>query len=121
MGIIQFIKSVCVQSATVWQKSVADGFGGYAYTKREISCRWDGVNEQVSDKKGVLFNSNAKVMVPMADMNQIEVGDFIGLGSFTSLVPAELDEVYMIRRIDKSPLFKSDNSFVYTIFLGGVV
>lgn len=54
MSIIDDIAEMCVETAVYWGNPVEDGYGGKTFDDPiEISCRWENVNQIVSDEKGV--------------------------------------------------------------------
>ena len=128
MGIISFIKKVCAQTAVYWGNPVADGTGGYTFdAAREISCRWDDRGELFKDDKGNTIRSRAKVLIPQSDAVQDEgwlfLGDLDDSGLDSDSNPMEVEGAYQIKRIDRTPLFKSSTDFVITAYLtaGGQV
>lgn len=62
MSIIDVITDQCVQVAVYWGSPNEDGFGGKVFSDPvEILCRWEAMNQIVTDSKGVEFTSRAVV------------------------------------------------------------
>ncbi len=118
MGLISFIKSVCVQTAVYWGNPKPDGYGGQTFaTPIEIKCRWDDVNELFINKDGEEKTSSAKVLVTQ----DLDKNGWLFLGALadldSSMTPENMDDVYRIMKIQKTSLFKSTDEFVRTIYL----
>lgn len=113
-GIIKFIEKVCVQTATYWGAPTSDGYGGFTFASPvSIMVRWDEKIEVFTDKQGKEYRSKAVVMTP----DNIAEGGYLMLGISTSTAPRTLANAFEIRRVDRTPLFKSTTEFVYTIYL----
>lgn len=118
MGILRFIESVCVQKAVYWTGD-RDGFGGFDWNApEEVNVRWDDQTELVTDSEGKEIVSRAQIMTP----GELEKGGRLWLGELEDLTQDEKDdplkvESYEIKRVDKNPLFKSKDEFVYTVYL----
>ncbi len=120
MAIQDFIKKVCVQTAIYWQPKGVDGFGKQSFHPAvDIACRWDEVSEKIVDKHNVEVISTAQVLVTQ----DLDVNGFIKLGSISDLedineTPRNIAEVYEIKKIEKTPEFRSKDKFVITLYLG---
>lgn len=123
MGIIEFIKSVCVQKAVFWEAE-ATGFGGIGY-KAPVSLdpdegtgvRWSEKTEVITDKDGKEIVSRAEIMTQANIMEgRIYLGDIYDLTDAEKSDPLQV-ESYEIKRIDRVPLFRSTEQFVITVYL----
>jgi len=125
MGIIQFIQKVTVQTAVYWSPAGNDGYGGKTFadavelTPPTNGVRWTDSTEVVSDKTGKEIVSRANVLVNSAleEEGYLYLGELDDLDSDPS--PLDVDGAYQIARVDKTPLFKSTDEFVYTVYLYG--
>lgn len=121
MGILDFISSVCVQTATYWAAGTKDGYGGIVWPAPvEISCRWDGSTKLITDNNGENIVSKAEILLTQ----DVDEGGYVCLGTIDDLEsssqensPKTVDGAYRILRVDKTPLFKSTDEFVYTCFV----
>src|SRR6056297_2374790 len=110
--ILKFVDSVCVQTAVYWGNPIADGFGGKAYTDiREIKVRWDGKQELIKDKEGKEVMSRAEITVTedLSLDGLLRLGTFDDIADSTGTVPQpeEVDGVFTILQVEKTPLFRS--------------
>jgi hypothetical protein len=118
--IIKFIQSVCVQDAVVWYNPTPDGYGGNTYSSKAIKCRWEDTSKKIVSKDGEEVVASAQIMV--VDTS-IKLGDWIGLCNFATLSteqkkdPTLVEGAYQIKRIEKTPLFKSKTEFVMVIYV----
>lgn len=119
-GILSFIKRVCVQRAVYWGAPEADGFGGYSFSEpKEVSVRWDDKTERVTDSNGNEIVSRAEIMVT----EDVDEGGCLYLGELDSLSegekanPQSVEGAFLIKRVDRSPLYRSTNKFVRTVYL----
>lgn len=118
MGILKFIESVCVQPAVYWTGS-PDGYGGYSWSvPQKVKVRWDDQAELVTDSEGKEVVSRARIMVAteLVSGGRLWLGDLYDLNDGQKEDPMKL-ESYEIKRVDKNPLFKSKDEFVYTVYL----
>jgi len=118
--LIKFVESVCVQTAVYWGNPRSDGFGGTIYDDPvEISCRWDGSTEVITNNKGEEIVCKAQVLVTQdLDSNgSLYLGIIDDLDSSQIDSPETIPDAYQIQRIDKNPLFKSASEFVRVVYL----
>jgi len=120
MGIIKFIEKVCAQTAVYWGSPVEDGYGKHTYADPvEIACRWDGIVKVVTDKDGKEIVSRARLLLTQ----EVDEEGFLFLGNLDDLDsegeedPLTVDGAYQIIRLDKTPLFRSTDEFVYEVYL----
>jgi hypothetical protein len=116
-GITKFIEKVCVQTAVYWGSPSPDGFGGQEYDNPvEISCRWDDVINQVTNNKGEELVSGAMVLLTQ----EVDVDGYLYLGTLEELkkIPEPIPQTArMIIKLEKTPLFRSTNEFVYVAYV----
>lgn len=120
MGIIKFIESVCVQTAVYWPAPTPDGFGGMTYDNPyEVSVRWTDKTEVISDGKGNEIISKAEILTPsvLQEQGVLWLGHIDDLDSADMDDPRNLNKSYEIKRMDSTPLFRSVNEFVNTVYL----
>ena len=120
MSIIDFVENVCVQTAVYWGSPVDDGYGGMTYADPvEIFCRWDGSTKLITDAKGLQIVCVAEVMVTQ----ELDIDGMLYLGSLDDLELSEQDDpstitgAQRIKQFMKTPLFASDDEFVYMAYL----
>lgn len=118
--LIQFVESVCVQTAVYWGAPQPDGFGGITYSDPvEISCRWDEKTKVVTDNNGKEIVSKAEVLVTQ----DVDEEGYLYLGTIDDLDSSEQDSpedvvgAWEIKRVDASPLFRSTDKFVRVVYL----
>lgn len=120
--ILKFVDSICAQTAVYWGNPIADGFGGKAYTDiREIKVRWDGKQELIKDKEGKEVMSHAEITVT----EDLSLDGLLRLGSFDDIAdstgkvpqPEEVDDVFTILQVEKTPLFRSSTEFVRRVWV----
>lgn len=121
-GILKFIESVCVQTAVYWSPGTPNAFGQRTFPiPVEIAVRWDDIVEVISDGKGKELVSKAQIMTP----GELKEQGYVMLGSVIDLTladkldtpPVDFPDAYEIKRVDKTPLFRSKDIFVYTVYL----
>ncbi len=120
MAIQDFIRRVCVQNAIYWQPNGVDGFGKSTFFPAvDISCRWDDCTEKIVDRHGVETVSNAQLLVTQ----DIDVAGYLKLGKvedlqeFEKAHPIGVKDVFPIKKIEKTPEFRSTDKFVRIIYL----
>lgn len=120
MSVQSFIRKVCVQNAIYWQPKGVDGFGKSTFFPAvDISCRWDDCTEKIVDKHGVETVSNAKLLVTQ----DVDVAGYLKLGrveelqEFEKSFPIGVKGVFPIKKIEKTPEFRSKDKFVRIIYL----
>lgn len=126
MGIIQFVKKVCVQTAVYWDAPVPDGYGGMLFDyPREIKCRWEDKRRLFRATNGNEFETKAEILVT----EDVVLQGWMYLGSLddisssedssgTEINPMDVEGAYEIVAFDKIPLYRSTTKFVRTVFLG---
>jgi len=118
MGVEKFIKKISVQKAVYWGAPKSDGYGGYTFSEPvEIDCRWEGVTELITNKNGKEVVSNAKVLVTL----DLDKGGYLHLGTMEEGVdysnPKDIEETYVIQKIEKIPMIRSATEFVRIVYL----
>lgn len=96
------------QTATLWEVSTVDGSGDITFTTpRQISCRWESIVDTFTDQNGAQRLSKAKVYVA----EDLEIGDFLFLGTSAASNPLIVDDAFVIQGIDKIPDIEAKNFF----------
>lgn len=120
MSILDFIEEVCVQTAVYWGNPRSDGYGGIIFDDPvEIKCRWDDVAKLITDAKGQTVISQAEVLITQ----DVVVDGYLYLGALADLDsseeenPISVSGAHAIKRVDKTPLFKSTDEFVRSAYL----
>jgi len=73
MGIPNFLRQACVQTAVYWGNPVSDGYGGFTYDDPiEIECRW-------SNKQQLIYEANGTQLVSSANVHLLQDVDLEGL------------------------------------------
>ena len=114
--IINFVESVCIQPAWYWADATGtpDGFGGTTYTTPIlVYVRWDGKSQLVIGRDGKEVVSNGEILV----MQDMAVGGRIKITSDTETIPTSTEGSDLIITKQVTPLFRSMDEFVYTVFV----
>lgn len=116
-ALLKFVKSVCVQEAWYWvdDAAVPDGFGGFTYKAPEkIKCRWDDKIQLVRNQNGEEVTSSAEILV----IQDVKLGGTLQLlEDPEEEIPTEPTNGYTVLQVAKTPLFRSRNEFVRTVFV----
>ena len=118
--LIKFVESVCVQTAVYWGNPTPDGYGGTTYDDPvEISCRWDETINIIRNNQGEEVVSKAETLVTQdVDENgMLYLGELDDLDSAEEESPETVNGTWKIIRFDKTPLFRSTDEFVRTVYL----
>jgi hypothetical protein len=120
--ILKFVKSVCVQTAIYWPAPTPDGYGGYTYgSAREIKVRWDSKMNEITDNEGNQIVSDAEILTT----DDLDLGGRLWLGSMDDFLqdssdvlplPNELPQIHIIKKKETTPLFRSTDEFVRTVY-----
>jgi hypothetical protein len=125
MGILQFVKKVCVQDAIYWGNPVVDGFGSMSFDDPiSIKVRWDERQQLVVNTEGKEELSKAAIMCP----DELDLQGFVMLGSLedvadgdTYKTPQEVNaqkiHAMEIKSRSITPLFRSKVKFIYVYYL----
>jgi hypothetical protein len=127
MSISSMITRNCVQTAVYWAAPTEDGYGGKTYEEPiEIMCRWEDMNQVVSDNKGSMITSRAVVYV----LQDLDEEGMLYLGTLDSLYdtvfdssagalnkPQDIVGAYSIKRFDKVPVLHSTTDFLRKAYL----
>ena len=118
--LIKFIESVAVQTAVYWGSPTPNGYGGSTYDDPvEISCRWDGTTQLVTNNQGKEVVSKAEILLTQ----DVDEDGYLYLGALSGLTiaqkanPETIDAAWKIVRFDKTPLFQSTDEFVQKAYL----
>jgi hypothetical protein len=115
-ALLKFVESVCVQDAWYWAASEAsnNGFGKTYGTPELIKCRWDDKVELIRASNGEEITSSAQILV----VQDVEVDSYIQLAEpGDTTPPSSINDAWMIRRIDKNPLFRATDQFVRVVYV----
>lgn len=133
MSIISFIKRVTVQTCVYWGNPVDNGFGGKTFDAPvELKCRWESKVMLSEDKT---YTKSGELVIPKSEVllnQEVDENGYLYLGTLDelydsadssgeTLVPAEIQGAYVIKRIEKIPLFRSTTKFVYTAYTYGSI
>jgi len=118
--LLDFVSSVCVQTAVYWGNPTADGYGSYSFDDPvEISCRWDDQTQMVKNADGKEVVSRARLLLTQ----DVDEGGLIllvtldDLDSASEENPTSLTNAWEILRFVKTPLFQSSTDFVREAYL----
>ena len=89
-----------MQTATVWEPTGNDGYGGKSFSAPvTIKVRWEDKAVVFRDNFGNELTSMAVVYTD----TDITAKSYMKLGSTDATDPLTLDDVYEVRRFDKTP------------------
>ena len=100
---MRIIRTCRIHKAVLWKRLGDTGRGYYAYDKPvQISCRWDGTDEQLFDDKGVAFKSTATLIVD----RDVKVGDILLYGLLVDVKadltdPSAIPDAGVARKVEK--------------------
>lgn len=112
------IASKCTQVCVYWGSPNETGDGGKVFANPiEIACRWENINQVVSDAKGNEITSRALVfigedidvdeegMLFLGTLDDLEAlyDDSSGDSSGVWYDPMSIDKAYIIKRFQKTP------------------
>ena len=82
MSITTLLTDRCTQVAVYWGSPQEDGQGGKTFADPvELYCRWEMLNQIVTDSKGVEFTSRAVVYL----LQDVDEEGYLYLGTYLSL------------------------------------
>jgi len=128
MGIIDVLSKRYVQVCVYWGSPQNDGEGGFTFDEPiELFCRWEAMDQIVSDKKGNTITSRAVVYV---NQDLVEEG-MLFLGTLDDLYdtyntdnsagdiphPKSIDNAYFIKRFQKTPSLGSTSDYLRKAYL----
>ena len=113
MGIANVITQRCTQKAVYWGNPVNDGQGGFTFDDPvEIACRWENIEQEVSDAKGTMITSRALVFLTQ----DVDEEGYLYLGTLEDVYdltgdsssggvdnPKDVIGAYIIKRFQKTP------------------
>jgi hypothetical protein len=114
MGIQENIEAMCTEKAVYWGNPVNVGEGGFTFDDPiEIDCRWENINQVVSDSKGVEVTCRGLIFVTQ----DVQEEGFLYRGTLDDLYdsnatdssagevnnPKTIDEAWQIKRFQKTP------------------
>jgi len=120
MSMNAFLKRSCPQTAVYWGNPTEDRDGGKTFSAPvEVSCRWEELEQLISDAKGNEIASRALVYL----LQDIDTEGVLYLGYLSTLSVAEktdprlIDKAYTIKRFEKTPALGSTTVFVRKAYL----
>jgi|GEM_PF-2493552 len=120
--LIDFVDSVCVQTAVHWKKGDPNEFGEYEFEDAvEVYCRWDGKQQQIVDENGDEIVSTAEILLDSQAV--VQTGDYLLLGDEGSLEtdqvndPLKAEKARRVKSIQETPLFQSTSEFVKVAYV----
>lgn len=127
MGIQDNIEDMFTQKAVYWGNPKNDGEGGFTFdTPVEIDCRWESMNQVVTDSKGSEITSRAIVYcgLDLDEEGMLLLGELEDLyDSYASDSsaqevehPKNIPNTYYIKRFQKTPSLIGDG-FLRKAFL----
>jgi len=122
MGIEDFMKRTCNQTAVYWGDPVDDGYGGETFGSRypvEIDCRWEDVKEVIQDAQGneIVSRSRIYVLEDVDEEGYLYLGTLDDLDSDELENPKKLNGAFKIKRFDKIPSIRGSNEFVRKAYI----
>ena len=109
MGIADNIANNCRETCVYWGNPINDGEGGFTFDDPvEISCRWEGIYQVVSDKDGITMTSRAVVYVTqdVDEEGMLYFGTLSDLSSNEEDNPKLIAKAFIIKRFQKMPDLK---------------
>jgi hypothetical protein len=133
MGIIDTIEREYNQKCVYWGNPLNDGQGGHTFDAPvELDCRWEEMNQVVTDNKGNEVTSRAVVFLPQ----DVDYEGMLYFGTLDSLYDVagessagQLDEprtffaehptipIYTIKRFQKVPVLGSTTEYLKKAYL----
>jgi hypothetical protein len=116
------------QTAVYWGTPVNDGEGGFTFADPiEIACRWENINQVVTDSKGNEITSRAVVFV----LQDLDEEGMLYLGTLEDLYdsldlessagslpnPMTIEGAWIIKRFQKTPSLGSTTDFLRKAYL----
>lgn len=135
MSIEDTIASNCTDKSVYWESLSEDGYGGKTFADPiELDCRWENINQVVTDAKGEEITSRALVFITqdveeegllyhgtLDDLYLNSSGDSYmdssgNLDSDEYISPVTIEGVFIIKRFQKTPSL-SGNGFLRKAYL----
>lgn len=127
MGIEATLIRSYKQTAVYWGNPKNDGFGHFTFDDPvEIKCRWEGMNQIVTDAKGNEITSRALVFV----LQDVDEEGMLYLGTLDDLYdsaedssfgalsnPKDIEGAFIIKRFQKTPALGSTTDFLRKAYL----
>jgi hypothetical protein len=119
MSIEDMIERNCTDICVYWQSLGEDGYGAKIFADPlQLDCRWENINQVVTDKKGAEITSRALVFVTQ----DVEEEGMLYHGTLEDLYdsnasdssdgavanPMTIDGAYIIKRFQKTPSLSGD-------------
>jgi hypothetical protein len=128
MGIEAMIAKNCPETCVYWGNPVSDGEGGFEFDEPiEISCRWQDMQQLISDNNGEQVTSMALVYVTqdLDEQGMLYRGTLSDLETTYSpensagdmVNPRKIEGAYFIKKFEKIPSLKSTTEFIRKAYL----
>ncbi len=119
-GMNELLKRNCKDDAVYWGTPANDGEGGYTFADPvDIKCRWETMNQIVTDARGNEMTSRALVYV-MQDLDEegyLYKGTLDDLSGEDTTNPASITDAFIIKRFQKLPALGSTSDYVRRAYL----
>jgi len=128
MGLTALLTRTCKETCVYWGNPANDGEGGKTFDDPvELYCRWEELNQVVTDNKGAMTTSRAVVYL----LQDVDEEGMLYLGTLESLYddyatessasvvdnPIEIEGAYVIKRFEKLPVLGSTTEFTRRVYL----
>jgi len=120
MSVQNFLKRTYTQDAVYWGPVTEDGYGAKVYaTPIQIKCRWEERDQTLTNPKGAIIGSRARVFV----LQDVEEEGFLFQGKLADLSnehkanPMGLDKAWSIKQFEKVPELGSPTNFIRIAYL----
>ncbi len=128
MSINSLLTRSLKQTCVYWGNPVPDGEGGFTFDEPvEILCRWENINQVITDAKGAAITSRAVVFVlqDLTEEGYLYLGDLeslydsLDLESSASTLsnPITITNAWIIKRFQKEPTLGSTTDFLRKAYL----
>jgi hypothetical protein len=114
---ISILDDCRTQTAVLFTAGVRDRFNDFTYSLTETKVRWEDKSKQFTDGNGEQLVS--KSIVRVSESQAISVGDYLYLGTITSLGgatdPKQINGAFEIKIISRVPSLFGDQTSVKVI------
>jgi len=127
-GISSMITRNCKQTCVYWGSPSDTGYGNKVFADaRELMCRWEDKSQLIRMDDGNEISSRAIVYV----LEDVDVEGMMWLGTLDDLYseydlessattiddPKSIDNAYIIKKFEKSPVLGSTTEFIRKVWL----
>lgn len=120
MSLQTIIDDLCSQTCVYWAPTTTNGFGSWNFAEPvELQCRWEEKLILFAEKNGNQTQAKAVVHV----VGDVKIEGYLMLGSFSDIPsgyinnPKALENVFVIKRFDKSPAISDPSVFLRKAYL----